>query len=73
LTELKRLRLSLSDVAMGQSSDVEFGKDVLSKLSLLEELRINVNKGFLKKENAMDGFLEKVDFTFNLLSHSGLS
>jgi disease resistance protein RPS2 len=47
LTKLKCLRLSLSDVGMGQSSNAEFGKDVLSKLSLLEELRINVDeKGF---------------------------
>jgi disease resistance protein RPS2 len=60
LIGLKCLRLSLSDVGMGQSSDAEFGKDVLSKLSLLEELRINVDKGFLKKENAMDAISREV-------------
>jgi disease resistance protein RPS2 len=60
LIGLKCLRLSLSDVGMGQSSDAEFGEGVLSKLSLLEELRINVNKGFLEKENAMDAINRKV-------------
>jgi len=55
LTKLKCLRLSLSDVGMGQSSDAEFGKDVLSKLSLLEELRINVDeKGFPQLGTFMD-------------------
>jgi disease resistance protein RPS2 len=53
LIGLKCLRLSLSDAA-------EFGKDVLSGLSLLEELRINVDEDFLKMENAMEAISREV-------------
>jgi disease resistance protein RPS2 len=55
LIGLKCLRLSLLNVGMRQSSDAEFGKDVFSKLSLLEELRINVDKeGFPQLGTIMD-------------------
>jgi disease resistance protein RPS2 len=71
LTKLKCLRLSLSDVGMGQSSDAEFGKDVLSKLSLLEELRINVDeKGFPQLGTFMDDISRGVASLKNLTSLS---
>jgi disease resistance protein RPS2 len=60
LIGLKCLRLSLSDVGMGQSSDAEFGKDFLSRLFSLEELGINIDKGFLKEKNAMEAISREV-------------
>jgi hypothetical protein len=43
LTQLKCLRTSLSNFGLGQSRAMEFRRNVLSKLSLLEELRIGVD------------------------------
>jgi disease resistance protein RPS2 len=43
LTQLKCLRMSLSNFGSGQSRAMEFNRNVLSKLSLLEELRIDVD------------------------------
>jgi len=70
LIALKCLRLSLSNVGMGQSSDAEFGKDVLSRLSLLEELRINVDKGFLQLETVMKAITREVASLKHLTSLS---
>jgi disease resistance protein RPS2 len=70
LIGLKCLRLSLSGVGMGQSSDAEFGKDVLSRLSLLEELRINVDKGFLQLKTVMMAIAREVTSLKKLTSLS---
>ncbi|XP_059445382.1 disease resistance protein RPS2-like [Corylus avellana] len=67
LKKLKCLRISFSNVGRGQSSDVEFGEDVLSSLDLLEELRINGHKDILELENVVKPITQKVaslnDFT----------
>jgi disease resistance protein RPS2 len=60
LIQLKCLRLSLSNVGMGQSSNAEFGKDVLSTLSLLEELRIDIDKGIKQLETVMKAITREV-------------
>jgi len=70
LIGLKCLRLSLSDVGMGQSSNAEFGKDILSRLSLLEELRINVDKGIQQLKTVMKAITREVASLKHLTSLS---
>ena len=70
LTELKCLRLSLSNVGVGQSSDAEFGKDVLSRLFLLEELRIDVDEGIQQLGTVIKAIIEEVASLKHLTSLS---
>jgi disease resistance protein RPS2 len=70
LENLKCLRLSLSNVGMGQSSDVEFGKGVLSKLVKLEELRISGDKDIQELENVVKAITQKVASLTHLTSLS---
>jgi disease resistance protein RPS2 len=70
LIGLKCLRLSLSDVGRGQSSDAEFGKDVLSTLSSLEELRIIVDNDFLQLGTVMKAIIQEAASLKHLTSLS---
>jgi disease resistance protein RPS2 len=70
LIGLKCLSLSLSDVGRGQSSDAEFGKDVLSTLSSLEELRIIVDNDFLQPGTVMKAIIREVASLKHLTSLS---
>jgi disease resistance protein RPS2 len=71
LTQLKCLRMSLSNFGMGQSRGVEFRRNVLSKLSLLEELRIDVDPNNNQRwEEALKAIIEEVATLTHLTSLS---
>ncbi|KAB8340726.1 hypothetical protein FH972_022289 [Carpinus fangiana] len=69
-TQLKCLRMSLSNFGMGQSRGVEFRRNVLSKLSLLEELRIDVDPNNQRWEEALKAIIEEVATLTHLTSLS---
>ena len=70
LIELKCLLLSLSNAGIGQSSDAEFGKDFLSSLSLLEELRIDVDKDIQQLGTVIKAITKEVASLKHLISLS---
>lgn len=55
---------------MGQSSDVEFGKGVLSKLVKLEELRISGDKDIQELKNVVKAITQEVASLTHLTSLS---
>jgi hydroxymethylglutaryl-CoA reductase len=57
---LKCLRTSLSNFGLGQSRAMEFRRNVLSKLSLLEELRIGVDPNNRRWEEVVKAIIEEV-------------
>jgi disease resistance protein RPS2 len=70
LTQLKCLRMSLSNFGLGQSRAVEFHRNVLSKLSLLEELRIDVDPNNRTWQEVVRAIIEEVATLTHLTSLS---
>ena len=60
LIQLKCLRMSLSNFGLGKSRDVEFHRNFLSNLSLLEELRIDVDPNNRRWEGVVKSITEEV-------------
>ena len=60
LIRLKCLRMSLSNFGLGKSRDVEFHRNFLSNLSLLEELRIDVDPNNRRWEGVVKSITEEV-------------
>ncbi|KAK7819856.1 probable disease resistance protein At4g27220 [Quercus suber] len=60
LIQLKCLRMSLSNFGLGKSGDVEFHQNVFSNLSLLEELRIDVDPNNRRWEGVVKSITEEV-------------
>ncbi|KAK4605420.1 hypothetical protein RGQ29_013472 [Quercus rubra] len=60
LIRLKCLRMSLSNFGLGKSGDVEFHQNVFTNLSLLEELRIDVDPNNRRWEGVVKSITEEV-------------